>query len=234
MATLSRESLLELADAQWKRLRRQFEDLEALRRRLDYQAYLLAACALLASLLLGIGDLTTRGAIDRRQAEDLRATLEQVLPRQLYDNDLLAHPRRIPSAGEGTGLDQTEVYIAKKNGVVTAVAFKMLALGGYAGPLTLMLALDAQGTILGVRVIAHTETPGLGDKVEVGKSDWILKFTGRSLANTPARGWRVKKDGGDFDQFAGATITPRAVVNGVAGGLRFFERHREELIAATD
>jgi electron transport complex protein RnfG len=233
MIPLNREILLEFADSRWRKLRRQFDDLDALRRRLDYQTYLLAACALAASLLLGIGDLITKGAIERRAAEDLQATLGQVLPEGLYDNDILANPRRIPSAGEETGFERTEVYVATKNGEVTAVAFKMMAPGGYAGALSLMLGLDRDGRILGVRVIAHAETPGLGDKVETAKSDWILKFTGRSLDNTPAASWRVKKDGGGFDQFAGATITPRAVVKGVAGGLRFFERHRQELLAAT-
>ena len=189
---------------------------------------------MVASLALGVGDLVTKGAIAERQAEDLRATLGQVLPEGLYDNDVLANPRVIPSAGEETGLDQTEVFIAKKGGEVTAVAFKMLAKGGYAGDLSLMLGVDREGRILGVRVIAHAETPGLGDKVETSKSDWILGFDGRSLSNTPPQGWRVKKDGGDFDQFAGATITPRAVVKGVEGGLRFFERHRQALLTATE
>ncbi len=234
MIVPNRENLRRLAGDQWQKLRRQFDDLEALRRRLDYQTYLLAACALIASLLLGIGDLATQGAIARRQAEDLRATLGQVLPPALYDNDVLSNPKLISSAGEATGFDPTEVYLAKKDGEVTAAAFKVLASGGYAGPLTLMLGVDRDGHILGVRVIAHAETPGLGDKVETAKSDWILKFTGRSLDNTSPQGWRVKKDGGDFDQFAGATITPRAVVGGVQGGLKFFERHRQALLAATD
>jgi electron transport complex protein RnfG len=233
MIALNRETLREFAAGQWTRLRRQFDDLDALRQRLDYQTYVLAACGLVASLLLGLGDLATKGSIERRQAEDLQATLGQVLPADLYDNDILAHPRPFRSAVEDTGFERTEVYIATKNGEVTAVAFKMLAQGGYAGPLTLMLGLDRDGKILGVRVISHAETPGLGDKVETAKSDWILKFTGRSLDDTPASGWRVKKDGGDFDQFAGATITPRAVVKGVEGGLKFFASHRQELLATT-
>ncbi len=234
MISINRETLSQFALVQWQKLRRQFDDLDALRQRLDYQTILLAACAMAASLALGVGDLITKGAIAERQAEDLRATLGQVLPQTLYDNDVLANPRVIPSAGEETGLDQTEVFIAKKGGEVTAVAFKMLAKGGYAGDLTLMLGVGREGRILGVRVIAHAETPGLGDKVEISKSNWILGFDGRSLSNTSTQGWRVKKDGGDFDQFAGATITPRAVVKGVEGGLRFFERHRQELLTTTE
>lgn len=234
MIALNKEALLQFALLRWQRLRRNFDDLDALRQRLDYQTYLLAVCALAASLLLGIGDLVTKEAIAERQAEDLRATLGQVLPEALYDNDVLASLRVIPSAGEGTGLDRTEVFVAKKGGEVSAVAFKMLATGGYAGDLTLMVGVDRDGKILGVRVISHAETPGLGDKVETSKSGWILGFNGRSLSNTSPQGWRVKKDGGDFDQFAGATITPRAVVKGVEGGLKFFERHRQELLTATE
>ena len=234
MITMNRNPFRQLAGASWQKLRRQFDDLDALRQRLDYQTFLLAACALAASLALGVGDLVTKGAISERQAEDLRATLGQVLPKTLYDNDVAANPRLIPSAGEETGLDRTEVFVARKGKDVTAVAFKMLAKGGYAGDLTLMLGVDREGRILGVRVIAHAETPGLGDKVETSKSNWILGFDGRSLSNTPPQGWRVRKDGGDFDQFAGATITPRAVVKGVEGGLRFFERHRQELLTATE
>ena len=93
-----------------------------------------------------------------------------------------------------------------------------------------MMGMDKDGAVLGVRVVAHAETPGLGDKIERGKSDWILSFDGRSLSNTSSERWRVKKDGGDFDQFAGATITPRAVVHGVESGLKFFQRHKAELL----
>lgn len=231
MTALNRDALREFATEQWQRLRRQFDDLAALRQRLDYQTYFLAACGLVASLVLGLGDLATKASIEQRQAEDLQATLGQVLPAGLYDNDILAQPRVLASSVDDTGYEQTEVYVGTQDGQVTGVAFKMLAKGGYAGPLTLMLGLDRDGNILGVRVVAHAETPGLGDKVETAKSDWILKFAGRSLDNTPASGWRVKKDGGDFDQFAGATITPRAVVKGVEGGLKFFAGHRQELLA---
>ena len=93
-----------------------------------------------------------------------------------------------------------------------------------------MMGVDKDGAVLGVRVVAHAETPGLGDKIEVGKSNWILSFNARSLENTLPERWRVKKDGGDFDQFAGATITPRAVVRGVEAGLKFFRQHRDELL----
>ncbi|MEW6036773.1 MAG: electron transport complex subunit RsxG [Pseudomonadota bacterium] len=221
------ENLKAEAAGRWARLRRRFDDLETLRQRLDYQTWLLAAVGLLASLFLGLGDLATRGAIGRRQAEDMLATLEQVLPPDLHDNDLLRDVKTVAD----TVLGETQVYTARKGGEITSVAFKLSATGGYSGPIALVMGLKADGTVLGVRVVAHAETPGLGDKIETAKSDWILSFAGRSLDNTPDERWRVKKDGGDFDQFAGATITPRAVVGGVFKGLQFFRRHRAELVS---
>ncbi|WP_139557878.1 electron transport complex subunit RsxG [Methylotetracoccus oryzae] len=228
--SIDQARLREIAADRWQSLRRQFDDLDTLRQRLDYQTYVLAAAALLASVLLGVGDLATKGSIERRQAEDLLATLEQVLPSGLYDNDLLRDSGTVADTGE-QGLGVVPVYVARKGGAVTAVAFKLSAKGGYSGPIALVMGVSADGVVLGTRVVAHAETPGLGDKIERNKSDWITFFDGRSLENTSPERWRVKKDGGDFDQFAGATITPRAVVGGVQAGLKFFQRHRDELLS---
>lgn len=218
--------------AHWAWLRAKFDNLEALRQRLDYQTYLLAAAGLVASLLLGFADLSTRGPIAQRQEEDMLATLEQVLPKDLYDNDLLHTVKNIDDDAD-RGLGTVPVYVASKAGEVSAIAFRLSAQGGYSGPIDLVMGIDRKGAILGVRVVAHAETPGLGDKIEKAKSDWILAFTGRSLDNTTPERWKVKKDGGDFDQFAGATITPRAVVRGVQSGLAFFQRHRDALLSPT-
>lgn len=211
-------------------LHQRLKDPDALRERLDYPTYLLAAAGLVASLVLGMGDLSTKGSIHERQKEDLLATLGQVIPKDLHDNDLLNDVIEIVDEVPG-GLGKTEVYVAKQGREVTGVAFKMVALGGYSGPITLVVGLDPSGELLGVRVISHAETPGLGDKIEVSKSDWIQAFVGRSLKNTLPERWKVKKDGGDFDQFAGATITPRAVVSGISHGLEFFSRHRTTLVS---
>ncbi len=225
MSSVNLESLRDFASSRWQSLRRHFDDLDALRQRLDYQTYILAAAALAASLLLGFADLATRGSIARRQSEDMQATLSQVVPSHLRDNDLLSDVRRIV---DETG--ETRVYVARKQGNATAIAFEFSARGGYSGPIRLMMGVGRDGSILGVRVIAHAETPGLGDKIEEAKSSWIRAFEGHSLDNTPEERWRVKKDGGDFDQFAGATITPRAVVRGVEAGLQFLRRHQSELL----
>jgi electron transport complex protein RnfG len=113
------------------------------------------------------------------------------------------------------------------------MVLEALAPDGYSGDIKLLVAVSTNGELVGVRVLAHKETPGLGDYIDIGHSDWIRKnFDGQSLAKTPDDGWRVKKDGGRFDYMAGATITPRAVVKAVHKALKYFVAHRDELFAA--
>lgn len=209
------------------------EHLEQLRPLLQYQAGVLGGFALLAAILLGVADLATRGVIELRLQEDLQANLEQVVPAELYDNHLLKDSVLLPSADANLGAEQTEVYLAKKQGVLNAVCFKFVAPDGYAGPISLVMGIDSNGEILGVRVIAHVETPGLGDKIEVTKSKWVLSFNGKSLDNLTVEQWAVKKDGGVFDQFSGATITPRKVVQAIKRGLAFYKLHQAELLSAS-
>ena len=202
------------------------------RKRLGYQAGLLGGFALLSAALLIIGNLSTHAVIEERLDEDLRSSLERVIPSPLYTNNLLDGPLLVADA-QGR---QVQVYRGIKANQVTAAAFRIIGYG-YAGEIELILGLDSDGKILGVRVLSHAETPGLGDKIEDRKSDWILGFNGRSLENTTTDQWRVKKDGGEFDQFTGATITPRGVVKAIHQGLEFYRQHRGELLAlsqATD
>lgn len=207
-------------------------NLERLRPTLGYQTAVLAVFALLASILLGFADLATRNVIQLRLEEDLKASLEEVVPANLYDNDLLTDSMTLSSADSNLGADQTIVYLAKKQGVLNAVCFKLFAPDGYAGPISLVMGIDKNGEILGVRVITHVETPGLGDKIEISKSKWVLSFNGKSLNNLTVAQWAVKKDGGVFDQFAGATITPRKVVQAIKQGLDFYQAHQAELLNA--
>lgn len=206
------------------------EGLSRLRGKLSYQTGVLAAFALMASVLLGFADLATRDAIQLRLEEDLKASLEEVVPADLYDNDLLSDTVTLASADANIGAAETIVYLAKKQGKVTAASFKFVAPDGYSGPISLVMGVDKNGEILGVRVIAHTETPGLGDKIEIAKSKWILGFNGKSLTNLSGSQWAVKKDGGEFDQFAGATITPRKTVQAIKRALAFFKAHQTELL----
>lgn len=206
------------------------DNLARWRPKLSYQAGILAVFALAASVLLGFADLATRDVIQQRLDEDLKASLEAVVPADLYDNNLLEDTMTLPSAEHNIGAAQTLVYLAKKAGAVSAVCFKFIAPDGYAGPISLVMGVNRQGEILGVRVIAHVETPGLGDKIEIAKSKWVLGFNGKSLDNLTAAQWAVKKDGGVFDQFAGATITPRKVTQAIKRGLDFYQRHKTQLL----
>ncbi|MDF1589509.1 MAG: electron transport complex subunit RsxG [Gammaproteobacteria bacterium] len=203
-----------------------------LKSRVSYQGLLLGGFALLASGLLGLADYNTRDVIQLRMEEDLRASLTQVIPHTFYDNNLLADTTYIDSTGEQLGQDKTLVYLARLEGKISAVSFRLVAPDGYSGAISLIMGIDKEGNVLGVRVLAHAETPGLGDKIEQNKSNWILSFNKRSLDNMTKKQWAVKKDGGEFDQFSGATITPRAIVNAVYRGLEFFKRHQVELLAS--
>ena len=186
---------------------------------------LLALFALVTALLLAVSDDLTRGPIAARAAEDLAASLAQVVPDALHDNALGAAALTLDDAGT-----PVTVYRGTLSGAVTAIAFERVGYG-YSGAIRVLMAVDADGAILGVRVLAHAETPGLGDKIETAKGDWILGFDGLSLGNPPPERWKVKRDGGQFDQFSGATITPRAVVGAIREGLDFFAAHRAELTA---
>jgi len=187
-------------------------------------AIVLGGFSLAATLLLATAYGLTKEPIKQSALEDLRHSLEQVIPASIYDNNPAADTVQLQIEGQSL-----LVYRARKANHVTGVAFEA-ARKGYSGDIRLLLGIDANGKLLGVRVLSHTETPGLGDKIEVTRTDWITRFTGLSLGHPPEAQWAVKKDGGPFDQFAGATITPRAVVNGIRDGLRLFAANRKTLI----
>ena len=198
--------------------------LESLRERMGYQPLLLGVFALLASGALAWAASATGAAIAAAEAKDLRDSLAEVLPKGFADNDLLNDTLVIERDGK-----PLTVYRVRRQGVVKGAVFKV-AERGYAADIQVLMAVDASGQTLGVRVIKHAETPGLGDKIEAAKSNWIRAFDGQSIGRPPLEKWGVKKDGGVFDQFAGATITPRAVVKAVKGGLAFYAEHRKEIL----
>ena len=202
------------------------ERLEKWRPMVAYQGLSLGLICALVALILLVANVLTQGTIAEQQMADRLAVLRQVLPEALYDNNPLADGFKVQDAELG----EVEVYPVRLQGKLTAVVFQGSNIG-YGGPINQMMAVDAQGKILGVRVLSHKETPGLADKIEASRSDWIKVFDGLSLDNTALGKWKVKKDGGQFDQFAGATITPRAVVKTVLQGLQFQARHAEQLKA---
>ena len=200
-------------------------DFDALRDKLAYQPISLGIVALIASAALALAFNATKDHIAAAEQHDMQMSLAQVLPEGFADNDLLADVRELTNA-KGKPV---KVHVAKQAGVGVGAVFQV-AERGYAGDIVVLMAIDKEGRVLGARVLKHTETPGLGDKIEVARHPWIKSFDGKSLNDPAPEKWSVKKDGGIFDQFAGATITPRAVVKAVKGGLEFFATHRSEIL----
>ncbi|MFN3077115.1 MAG: electron transport complex subunit RsxG [Alphaproteobacteria bacterium] len=188
-------------------------------------ALILGGFCLVYALLLAVTNMFTAEPIRQRAIEDTENSLNQVVPASLYENKLVADP--IFVKGE-TG-EEVKIYRGTKAGKVTGVAYEIRG-SGYAGAIRLIMGVDPNGHILGVRAVSFKETPGLGDKIDAKKSDWITRFTGKFLGDPPKDKWKVKKDGGVFDQFSGATITPRAVVNAIRKGLEFFESHKAQIL----
>ncbi len=172
----------------------------------------------------------THPAIEASEKKEKLLLLSQVMPNRLYDNDLIGSQRELP-ANDLLGTSQpSAVWIARKAGHITGLVLEAIAPDGYSGDIALLIGMSAAGDILGVRVTAHHETPGLGDYIDIAKSNWIRQFDGRSLTRPEAKLWKVKKDGGAFDSVAGATITPRAVVKAVRSALEYVTKHRAELL----
>lgn len=194
-------------------------------KRMLIHAPILAAFCLGFGILLALSNLVTHDAIAMRAIEDRQESLGQVIPADIHDNNPVLDAIVLKDA---EGHDLT-VYRATRGGQVTGVAYEVYGLG-YAGRMKFMLGVDATGKALGVRALAHKETPGLGDKIETKKGDWILQFNGLSLGDPPVERWKVKKDGGQFDQFTGATITPRGAVSAIRKGLEFFAANQAQLL----
>ncbi|MFO7529776.1 MAG: electron transport complex subunit RsxG [Marinobacter sp.] len=190
---------------------------------------------------LGLFAIITGGSIavtqalteERIQEEAARAearALFEIIPESQHDNDLLNDTVQLPASDRIAIKGQVTVWVARRNGEPTGFIMPAVAPDGYSGDIRLLVGIDLQGTVLGVRVVSHKETPGLGDRIETKKSDWIYSFQGRSLDNPEPRNWNVKKNGGVFDQFTGATITPRAVVKAVQKSLVYFRQNRREIL----
>ncbi|WP_207062804.1 electron transport complex subunit RsxG [Motiliproteus sp. SC1-56] len=194
----------------------------------------LAVVAIITAGAIALTQNATQARIaENREAAQARA-LYEIVPESEVENDLLHDTQHIasaPSIGYPQGVD---VHLARRDGRVRTVLIPTIAADGYTGPIKLVTGIHADGSVAGVRVLEHHETPGLGDKVELKKSDWVLGFTGERLAGPNDPTWAVKKDGGRFDQFTGATITPRAVTEAVEKAILLFGEHRAALLQEQD
>ncbi len=201
------------------------------RRAILLAGLILAGFAFAGTLLVVGTERLTAERIAQNQREFLLKSLHEVIPAEDMDNDLLTDHIVAPIP-ELNSRDDIMVFRARKQGKPVAVILSPVVAKGYGGPIKLLIGIYENGTLAGARVLDHQETPGLGDQIETGKSDWILGFRGRSLHNPTEKQWKVKRDGGVFDQFTGATITPRAVVKAIHAALTYFTTHKERLFDA--
>jgi electron transport complex protein RnfG len=196
-------------------------------------AAVLVAFAASGAALVGLTFYQTKDDILENEKQTLLRKLNHIVPAGVYDNDLL-HDTLVISADALLGTEEdTLAYRATNKDKNVAVVLSSIAANGYNGPIHMLVGIYADGRIAGVRIVKHRETPGLGDVVSITKSDWILGFDDRSLDDPQPRQWKVKRDGGVFDQFTGATITPRAVVEAVYNALQYFEKNKTLLFEKT-
>lgn len=189
--------------------------------------WLLALCALIGTSLMVIVNGHSKPYIADNERQVLLRSLNSVISPDTYSNNILNDVLRVKDQQLLGSKDPILVYRARKDTKPIAAALTVIAPNGYNGNIYLLVGIDFSGKITGVRVVKHRETPGLGDAIESKRSNWIELFSHKSLANPDEVGWKVKRDGGQFDQFTGATITPRAVVGAVHKALIYFNKNRK-------
>ena len=186
------------------------------------------ACA--STGLVAVTHYLTKDQIKQQEQTQLLSVLNQVIPHDLHDNELFSSCTLVQAEELGTE-KAMPAYIAKINGEPSAIAIEAIAPDGYNGAIKVIVGMKIDGTILGTRVLSHQETPGLGDKIDLRVSDWVLSFAGKQVTDSNLDRWKVRKDGGDFDQFTGATITPRAVVKSVKQAVQYVNQNNQALLA---
>ncbi len=190
--------------------------------------FLLALFALICTGLVAVVNQQTADKITQQEQQELMRVLHQLIPDEIHDNDLTAQCTLLLDK-DALGTDNPmPAYIATMAGKPVAIAIEAIAPDGYNGNIKLIVGVNTQGEVLGVRTLTHQETPGLGDKIELRKSNWVNQFVGKVLDSQDDKQWLVKKDGGDFDQFTGATITPRAYVKAVKNVVWYFNNNQAQ------
>ncbi|WP_159282496.1 electron transport complex subunit RsxG [Rahnella variigena] len=175
---------------------------------------ILAFFGALMTGMTALVNLMTKPTIEHQALLQQKSLFDQVIPASVYDNDMQNECYNVTDESLGTATPH-RMYLARKNGQPVAAVVETTAPDGYSGAIQLLVAADFHGKVYGSRVLEQHETPGLGDKIEVRISDWIKHFANQTINGPTDERWAVKKDGGMFDQFTGATITPRAVVRSV-------------------
>lgn len=203
-----------------------------MKKAINKNAQLLAAFAIACTLAVGVISELTSDRIAQQEQAQLLKTLHTIIDKEAINNDLYQDCTIANDPLLGSTEDQT-VYLGKLNDAPVAAAITAIAPDGYNGKISLLIAFDINGLVTGVRTLKHNETPGLGDKIELKRSNWITSFNGKTITKSSDSRWNVKKDGGMFDQFTGATITPRAVVKAVKNANLYFNQHKQALFEST-
>ncbi|WP_372883153.1 electron transport complex subunit RsxG [Psychromonas sp.] len=200
-----------------------------MRSSISRNALLLSAFAIICTASVALVSELAQPKIAQQEQNALLKTLNQLIPVDQYDNDIVASCFTVADPHLLGSTQPQQVFIAKKDNHPVALMLETTTMSGYAGQINLLVGIYENGQTAGVRVIHHSETPGLGDKVQTNKSDWIYAFNDKSYQETQKSRWDVKKNGGDFDAFTGATITPRAVIFAVKDALIYFKNNKNEL-----
>jgi len=201
-----------------------------MKKAIQKNAMLLAAFAVSCTAMVGFVHLGTKDTIKLQEQQQLLRTLGDVIAPERHDNLIFNDCVLIDNELLGNGTQKA--YLARKNDQAVAAAITATAPDGYNGNIHIMVAVNYDGTVSGVRTLKHQETPGLGDKIELKKDNWILSFNGKQIDGDNDSRWAVAKDGGMFDQFTGATITPRAVVKAVHKTVTYFNAEKENLFSS--
>ncbi len=192
-------------------------------------AMVLAIFALVCTAVVTLTHLLTESKIVKQQEKQLMDILNQVVPPNSHNNLLYKSCIFVKNEKYLGTRDHMKAYVATLNGKPTGIAIEGVAPNGYSGAIKLVVGLQADGTVTGVRILEENETPGLGDKIKKRVSNWVDSFVGKKVEGPEDKRWAVQKDGGQFDQFTGATITPRAVVGAVKNISLYFEENKQAL-----
>lgn len=189
--------------------------------------------AVVGTAILAFTFMQTHALIVKSEEAEKLKLITQIVPPGAFDNDIVKDTVEVPASAQ-LGTDEPVIaYRARLQGKPSVVVLQVIAPDGYSGKISLIIAIRDDASVAGVRVVSHKETPGLGDYIDYAKSHWISVFDGTSHARYKEDDWKVKKDGGQFDYMAGATITPRAVIKAVHKALHYFEENREKLFATS-
>ena len=189
----------------------------------------LAVIAAICTALVALTFQATRERIAANEKALLEQSLQPALAGTFYDSGVSESRLVLPPPHGLPGNDPAVIYRVFAAGKPVAALFAVTARDGFSGPIRILVGIGVDGTVTGVRILQHRETPGLGDKIEAARSDWVFQFDGRSMGNPVATGWAIGIDGGEFDQLTGASVTPRAIIKAIRDTLNYFESHQDAI-----